>query len=387
MPTLSVCLIARDEEKNIERALRSVENLADEIVLTDTGSTDGTVEIARRWARVEYFAWIDDFSAARNYCIAQARGQWIFMIDADEELRAESRDELLSCLQCDRALAFTVLREDLVDLARPDLYTEMLHTQLFRNRPDLRFVGHIHHQFTPPLSEITAQTGLDVLHSTIRLRHFGYAGNAKGEKLKRAARYMEMDLRDRPGEFYYLVELGRTYVALGDARGEPLLVEAAEMVRRGDEEAKNGGGMLAALLEHVLACDKLPDGFPLSFSDASRLALELFPDSAPLLWQIARREFRCNRFDRCRRLLERVVALGKSGTYNRLVSFDPCIFGDDAQLNLGVCYTRLGQLARAEQCFQALLGSRKFATAARANLKQIRLLRHQQKTPPKRRSE
>jgi len=376
MPTLSVCLIARNEEKNIQRALRSVEGLGEEIIVTDTGSTDNTVEIASRWARVEHFAWNDDFSAAYNYCNAQARGEWIFMLDADEELRAESRDELLQCLKCERALAFTVLREDMVDLSRPDQYTQMLHTRLFRNRPEIRFVGHIHHQFTPPLSEITARTGLEVLHSGIRLRHYGYAGTSNKEKLMRAARLMELDLCDRPGQFYYLVELGRTYLGLGDNRGEKLLTEAAQMVRDRDGQALGGGGMLTALLEHVLACDKLPDQFPLSWSQARRLALQRFPNAVPLLWQIAQHEFHRNRFERCRELLEKILILGRTETYDRLVSFDPCILGDDAQLNLGVCYTRLGQLDQAERCFRQLLGSRTRAKAARANLEQIRRLRH-----------
>ena len=199
------------------------------------------------------------------------------MLDADEELLPQSRDELLQCLKCDRALAFTILREDLLDLNHPDQHTLMLHTRLFRNRPEIQFVGHIHHQFTPPLSEITAQTGLEVLHSDIHIRHYGYACGNKIEKLKRAAQLMELDLRDRPGQFYYLVELGRTYLAMGDARGEKLLIEAARMVRDKDEQALNGGGMLAALLEHVLACDKLPDQFPLSRSNARELALQRFP--------------------------------------------------------------------------------------------------------------
>jgi hypothetical protein len=372
MPTLSVCLIAKNEENHIERALRSVEGVGDEIVVTDTGSTDRTVEIAGRWARVEHFPWGDDFSAAYNFCNAQARGDWILQLDADEELRPECRDELLQCLKCERALAFTVLREDLLDCNRPDQYTFMLHTRLFRNRPEIRFVGHIHHQFTPPLSEITAQTGLEVLHSGIRLRHYGYAGGDKKAKLERAARLMELDLRDRPGQFYYLVELGRTYLALGDARGESLLTQAARMVHEGKEEALHGGGMLAALLEHVLACDRLPDGFPLPWSDARRLAWERFPNAAPLLWQIARHEFRRHRFERCRELLEKILTLGKTETYDLLVSFNPCILGDDALLNLGVCYTHLGKLDLAVECFRQLLGSPTRAKEAKANLRRIR---------------
>jgi tetratricopeptide (TPR) repeat protein len=374
MPTLSVCLIAKNEEKNIERALRSVEGLGDEIIVTDTGSTDRTVDIAGRWARVEHFPWANDFSAAYNFCNAQARGDWILQLDADEELRPECRDELRQCLLCDRALAFTVLREDLLDLNRPDQYTFMLHTRLFRNRPEIRFVGHIHHQFTPPLSAITARTGLEVLHSDIRLRHYGYAGGDKRAKLERAARLMELDLRDRPGQFYYLVELGRTYLALGDIRGEQLLTQAAQMVREGKDEALQGGGMLAALLEHMLACDKLPDQFPLSWSEARRLALDRFPNAAPLLWQIARHEFRRNRFDRCRELLEKIVNLGRTKTYDQLVSFNPCILGDDALLNLGVCYTHLGKLDRAAECFRQLLGSPSRGKEAKANLKRLRRL-------------
>jgi len=375
MPALSVCLIAKNEEKNIERALRSVEGVADEIVVTDTGSTDRTVEIATRSARVEHFTWTDDFSAARNYCNSQARGEWILMLDADEELRAESRDELRRCLDCDEALAFTVLREDLVDANHPDRFTLMLHTRLFRSRPEIRLIGHIHHQFTPPLSEIAVRTGLDVLHSGIRLRHYGYAEGNKRAKLERAARLMELDLLDQPGQFYYLVELGRTYLALGDARGERLFVAAAQMVSRGDQDALGGGGMLATLLEHVLACDKLPEGFPLTRSDARRIALDRFPTAVPLLWQIARHEFRRSRFDECCRLLENIVTLGTTETYNKLVSFDPCIMGDDLLLNLGVCYTRLAQLDRAEQCFRRLLQSETRAKQARDNLRQLRRLR------------
>jgi hypothetical protein len=374
MPTLSVCLIAKNEEKNIERALRSVEGVADEIVVTDTGSADRTVEIASRSARVERFAWNDDFSAARNFCHAQARGEWIFLLDADEELRAECRDEVRRSVQCEHALAYTVLREDLLDPTRPEQFTQMLHTRLFRNRPEIGLVGHIHHQFTPPLAEIASQTGLEVLHSDIRIRHYGYAGTNKREKLQRAARLMELDLRDRPGEFYYLVELGRTYLALGDARGEQLFFEAARMVRDGDQEALDGGGMLAALLEHVLACDKLPEGFPLTRSDARRLALQRFPAAVPLLWQMARDEFRRNRFDPCRRLLETIAALARTGGYDKLVSFDPCIMGDDLLLNLGVCYTRLARIEQAEECFKQLLGSPR-AKQARENLKNLRRLR------------
>src|SRR5882724_11685213 len=91
---LSVCFIARNEEKNLPRALASVRGIADEVIVADTGSTDRTVEIAKEsGAIVCHFPWCDDFSAARNFAISHARGDWILWMDADEELLPESVNE------------------------------------------------------------------------------------------------------------------------------------------------------------------------------------------------------------------------------------------------------------------------------------------------------
>ena len=72
MPTLSVCLIVKNEEAHLARCLESVRGLWDDLVVVDTGSTDHTVEIARSFgARLFDFTWVDDFSAARNFCLDQ----------------------------------------------------------------------------------------------------------------------------------------------------------------------------------------------------------------------------------------------------------------------------------------------------------------------------
>ena len=73
MTTVSLCMIVRNEEKVLARCLDSVRGIADEICITDTGSTDKTREIARKYGTVQAFPWCDDFSAARNFSCAQAR--------------------------------------------------------------------------------------------------------------------------------------------------------------------------------------------------------------------------------------------------------------------------------------------------------------------------
>ena len=81
---LSVCIIAKNEQTRLPRALASVAAVADEVVVADTGSTDKTAEVAASCgARVVHFPWIDDFSAAYNFSIDQAHGHWILLLDAD----------------------------------------------------------------------------------------------------------------------------------------------------------------------------------------------------------------------------------------------------------------------------------------------------------------
>ena len=90
-PRLSVCMIVRNEEKLLPRCLTSVHDVADELIIMDTGSEDNTMSIARSFgANVYEFEWCDDFSAARNEAIKYATGEWILQIDADEELLPES---------------------------------------------------------------------------------------------------------------------------------------------------------------------------------------------------------------------------------------------------------------------------------------------------------
>lgn len=84
MSTLSVCVIAKNEERFLEQSLNSIRTVADEIVFVDTGSKDSTVEIARKFTNnIHHFEWVDDFSAAYNNATDRASSDYIFRWDAD----------------------------------------------------------------------------------------------------------------------------------------------------------------------------------------------------------------------------------------------------------------------------------------------------------------
>ena len=102
MATVSLCMIVKNEEDVLGRCLESAAGLADEIIIVDTGSTDKTREIAERFTnRVYDFTWIDDFAAARNYAFSLAEMDYCMWLDADDVI-----------LEADRA-AFQVLKEEL----------------------------------------------------------------------------------------------------------------------------------------------------------------------------------------------------------------------------------------------------------------------------------
>jgi tetratricopeptide (TPR) repeat protein len=374
---LSVCCIARDEEQNLARALASIAGIADEIVVIDTGSKDSTVEIARKFgARVRHFQWCDDFSAARNFALDQARSQWILWMDADEELCASSVEEVRRSLQSDRSLAYYVLHQDLAIPGRLDLYTEMWHLRLFRNDRALRFQGRCHPFFCPPAEEIAKSKNLQIEVSRIALRHYGYLPDARTRKLERGQRLLDLELRDRPGQFYYLVEYGRTLLALGKTeKGRALMAEAAEQLLTHLNEPTPYSSMIAPLLEYLL--EQPEEQLPCGLSNCLLIDLseKWFPRAAPLLWIKAKREFEKGAFEKAEQLLRSLLEMGRNHSYDRSISFNPAIVGEDAMLNLGASIFRQGKLGEAEKCFKSLLASETRRREAMANLQEIENLR------------
>lgn len=96
MPTLSLCMIVRDEQEVIHRCLSSVASLVDEIIIADTGSVDDTVSICRQFTPHIYsFGWQQDFAIARNYAFSKATGDYILWLDADDVIDPEYHHALL----------------------------------------------------------------------------------------------------------------------------------------------------------------------------------------------------------------------------------------------------------------------------------------------------
>lgn len=215
MATLSLCMIVRNEKSNIIRCLSSVQKLADELIVVDTGSVDQTPWLARQaGAKVFFHPWQDDFSAARNFSLEQATSDWILFLDADEELAPCSKqhlDELLATGNVDGyflKITNYIGKDGWVESC-PDLVF-----RLFRNSKDYRFYGAIHEQIADvilaknPPAAFQIAPGLEIIH-------YGYldeqinSKNKKSRNLQLLHKELEAQPHNQLLRYHYGVELFR----------------------------------------------------------------------------------------------------------------------------------------------------------------------------------
>jgi hypothetical protein len=380
--SLSACLLTRNEEKSLPRALRSVAGIAGELIVVDTGSSDGTVRVAmEHGARVYRWAWDDDFAAGCNHALSQATGDWILWINPDEELAADSRPYLLPYTARDEVLAYSVRVRELLRAGQPDAFTETLQVRLFRRHLALRNVGRLHPHFDVSLRELAQSQGQEVATSEVLIIRHAYQSVLTEAKLRWALRLLELELRDRPGQLHYLIEYGLTLLRLSDAMGHEVLAEAVEKLRPLGESPVAPVPTVGPLLEYLLTVSPGQCRSCMTRAEADELAQRWFPNSPPLLWRRAEYSFRAGDYRTAAAFLERLVDLGQNQSYDRSAAFDPRIIGDSARMNLGICYLRLGHLTGAELCFRHLLGHKSYHEQASQNLALAENLRRQGQNP------
>lgn len=111
---ISVVIIARNEEKNLEPCLQSVHGWADEIIVVDDDSTDKTVEIAQKYADRVLHRKMDNEGTHRNWSYAQAKHDWVFSLDADETAEKELLEEISRTIADTKFYAFTIPRKNYI---------------------------------------------------------------------------------------------------------------------------------------------------------------------------------------------------------------------------------------------------------------------------------
>lgn len=225
VPTISLCMIVKNEERYLAQCLASVKPIVDELIVVDTGSTDYTLNIAQVFgATVHHFDWTGSFSDARNYAISKAAGKWILIMDADERISPQDYEGFC-----------TMIRESLPGRDAWSVpirnYSNRVHIQgwtandgaypeeeqadgwypaervrLFPNDPRIRYEGVVHELVEPALR----QHGFSIHEAPIVAHHYGEIEGLPDNLMEKQLRYYELGrqkLNKNPNDLVALSEL------------------------------------------------------------------------------------------------------------------------------------------------------------------------------------
>lgn len=225
---ISACVIVKDEARNLPRWLAGMRQIADEILVIDTGSTDRTAELARgAGAKVYTYTWNDDFAAARNFALSKVTGDWVLFLDADEYFSGESLPlvrKAIERVQGQRnVLGFACRVVNIDPAAGNRVLNDGMHIRVFRHLPQLRYAGRVHEElrYTGSIADPTMR-----IMDGVTIYHTGYAPAVQQEKARRNLRILqekEGEGKGEPSDAFYLADC---YYALAD------YPHAAEQARR-----------------------------------------------------------------------------------------------------------------------------------------------------------
>ena len=223
---LSLCMIVKNEGKNLKSCLSKIVAFVDEIIIVDTGSADNTKFIATEFTNKIYdFEWCNDFSKARNFSISKASNDWILVLDADEFITEFSRcnvEEFINNSSNKNKVGRIQRINIMEDLSGNKKYIERVN-RLF-NRNYFHYKGIIHEQIIA-LDAKTYETQM----VDITAEHVGYTKEAlnRTDKLKRNIDLLEEAVKNNSEDPYLYFQLGKSYYMLKDYTTSDLYFEKA----------------------------------------------------------------------------------------------------------------------------------------------------------------
>jgi tetratricopeptide (TPR) repeat protein len=218
-PKISLCMIVKNEAQSLANCLNSVQNLVEEIVILDTGSTDETVKIATSFnAKIAHFDWCDNFAIARNEALKYVQGEWVLVLDADEVLNPEIIPFIQQEIKQPDRIVVNLIREEIGATQSP--YS--LVSRLFRRHPKISFSRPYHSLIDDSVTEILKQEShwKVVSLSEVAIFHYGYQPEtiAALNKATKAKQAMEKFLKQHPKDAYTCSKLGAIYLQEGDVK-------------------------------------------------------------------------------------------------------------------------------------------------------------------------
>lgn len=258
MKTIGLVMIVKNEGRSLRKCLARVQKLVDEIYITDTGSTDNTVEIAEKFhAHVSHFEWNSDFAAARNFALAQSTCDWNLVLDADEYLVSGKRKDLQRFVE-KGGFVGAIERQDSYRETNGEISKSRTYTTRLIPR-GTAYEGRIHEQVI---------SSLPIAPLPLIFEHDGYLQDGKG---KRNLDILLQSLQESPGDPYLLYQAARTLWLMKDFQQADGYFEKFYLLVPDTGTGYRTDGVISYIY-NLLELKKYETGFELIENEKERLA-------------------------------------------------------------------------------------------------------------------
>lgn len=247
---LSIAMIVKNEEKYLEKTLKSLVPLMNEVeselIIVDTGSTDKTIEIAQKYTDKVYFKeWSGNFAEMRNESIKHVKGEWILILDADEEV--VEYHNFIDFINSEKRTKYNSLNIVLNNFSNEELTisTKSPLLRIFKNDGNFKYVGRVHEQpeYRAPI--------YNPVDGAILVNHYGYIyedETVRQKKMKRNEELLFRELELNPNNAYINYQLGQNYMVLNKAS------DAVFYLEKSRTEYEKEGRMYIPTYLSLLAC-------------------------------------------------------------------------------------------------------------------------------------
>ncbi|MFB9329875.1 glycosyltransferase [Paenibacillus aurantiacus] len=337
--SLTLTMIVKNESQHLDRCLKSVVHLVDELVIVDTGSTDNTKEIALGYgAKVFDYVWSHNFSDARNFALQQSTGDWNLVLDADEYVVEASREEVERVIQSQPCVG----RIRRIDAFKQGGEIKESHVWITRLLPKGTFYeGKIHEQ---PVSELAR------VNTHFKIYHDGYLNQNKSE---RNIQLLREAVAENPADPYLLFQLAKEYRMINKHDRAEIYFERFYAQKPGD--ANYLPMAIVDFLYNIIANKNFERGLSIIEEQSGYLAAYpdfffvqgllytemVFSDTNKYIQYFARIE---QAYQDCLRIGDTEVSDSVRGTGSFYAAY-----------NLGVFYEMSGKVSEAKRCYELSL--------------------------------
>lgn len=364
MTGISFCMIVKNEEEKIISCLQGLDQLVDEVLITDTGSTDQTIPLLQEFAKsfskpfkIYETVWDNNFSKARNESLKYASQNWIMVLDADDILQPESFSVIKEAVKKEDSLAYFFQIRSYRTEKKYEI-TRLIN--LFRNRKDIFYEGIVHNQIIGSITNIIEKEPfwqLKILDQVI-VNHYGYTKKTmiSREKLKRSITLLEKALAEPDltfeKELYYRIDLlkvrrniffnqnnGEDEIYLLEKEGEDLLAQIKTQDKQKIGQQSINYILYLTLINIYIEMKK--------YYQAKKLikeAMDYFPTAPALYYIIANIWMKERNFREAIPNLQRCLKFKEDDNFNKFLPFDLDFIGHLPAYFLAACFFSCGDL-------------------------------------------